>query len=352
MKRDIVPWTAKDLYENREYIEYPEFQREPTVWVPKRKQLLIDSMLVGLDIPKIYLFSPDNDEYCPPGMKDAKGNQVHYYDCVDGQQRIVSVIEFFDGKLRLEDGRFWKDLLPPEQKNLLNYEFTIALIKEASDDDLRLLFLRLQLGAPLVVGEKLKVLKGDMRNFVFEVGVNHPFFVKLTIQNRRYTRETVFAQICINSFYRTLKGTFYTARYEELKAFFEQYSNLSNYAEIMSRIVKTLDLMNKYFAGCIQEFGNRATIVTGYLFFEELIKKGEYEKLPIFAKFYVEFLKKLTEQSGKGLDYDKEYRDLLNFQSYIIQAAVSKGSITARHEMVKAYFEYYLKTGQILKTTS
>lgn len=351
MKRDIVPWKANELYERREYIEYPDFQREPTVWVPKRKQLLIDSMLIGLDIPKIYLYSPENEEYCPPGLKDAKGNPVRYYDCVDGQQRIMAVIEFLDGKLRLEDGRFWNDLSKPEKDDLLNYEFTIALIKEASDKDLRLLFLRLQLGAPLVVGEKLKVLKGDMRDFVFNVGVNHPFFVKLTIQNRRYTRETVFAQICINSFYKTLKGTFYTARYEELKTFFEQYSDLSNYTEIKSRIIRTLDLMDQYFAGHIQEFGNRATIVTGYLFFEELIKRGENEKLPTFANFYVEFLRKLAEQSGKGLDYDKQYRDLLNFQSFIIQAAVSKGAITARHEMIREYFEYYLKTKQIKTTT-
>jgi hypothetical protein len=347
MKRDIVPWKAYELYENREYIQYPDFQREPTVWVPKRKQLLIDSMLIGLDIPKIYLYSPENEEYCPSGIKDAKGKPVRYYDCVDGQQRIVSIIEFFENKFRLENGKFWDDLSGEEQNTLLNYEFTIALINEASDKDLRLLFLRLQLGAPLVVGEKLKVLKGDMRDFVFNIGVNHPFFVKLTIQNRRYTRETVFAQICINSFYKTLKGTFYTARYEELKAFFEQYTDLSKYAEITSRIMKTLDLMNQYFAGCIQEFGNRATIVTGYLFFEDLIKRGESGKLPIFAKFYVEFLKKLTEQSGKGLDYDKEYRDLLNFQNYIIQAAVSKSAITARHEMIKNYFEYYLEKGKI-----
>ena len=350
MKRDIIPLKARELYENREYIQYPDFQREPTVWIPEKKQLLIDSMLIGLDIPKIYLYSPENEEYCPPGMKDAKGQQIRYYDCVDGQQRIVSVIEFLDGKLRLDDGRFWKDLSRKEQENLLNYEFTIALIKEASDKDLRLLFLRLQLGAPLVVGEKLKVLKGDMRNFVFDVGVNHPFFVKLTIQNRRYTRETVFAQICINSFHKTLKGTFYTARYDELKAFFEHYSDLSKYKEITSRIVKTLDLMNQYFGGCIQEFGNRAIIVSGYLFFEELIKRGEAEKLPIFTKFYMEFLRKLKEQAGKGLDYDGEYRDLLNFQTYIIQAAVSKSAITARHEMIREYFEYYLRTGKI-KTT-
>ena len=64
MKRDIIPWTANDLYANREFIQYPDFQREPTVWNDRRKRLLIDSMIIGLDIPKIYLYSPENEEYC------------------------------------------------------------------------------------------------------------------------------------------------------------------------------------------------------------------------------------------------------------------------------------------------
>jgi uncharacterized protein with ParB-like and HNH nuclease domain len=156
MIREIEIWPASKLYAKREYIQYPDFQREPTVWTPKRKQLLIDSMLIGLDIPKIYLCSPKNETYC----KTVNGEQTHYYDCIDGQQRIVSVIEFFSGNLRLEDGRFWVNLTKDEKQTLLDYEFTIALIIDASDDDLRKLFLRLQLGATLNVGEKLHAMKG------------------------------------------------------------------------------------------------------------------------------------------------------------------------------------------------
>jgi len=343
MKRKIVKWTAKKLYEKREYIQYPDFQREPTVWVPKRKQLLIDSMLIGLDIPKIYLFSPRNEEYC----QIVSGKKVRYYDCVDGRQRMVAVIEFFDGTLKLGDGRSWVDLEETERTILQNYEFTIALIIEATDEDLRLLFLRLQLGATLNVGEKLHAMKGALRDYVFITATTHPFFLSLPLQKRRFTRETVFAQICINSFYKTIRGTFYTARYEELKVFFEQYADISKYSEIIQRINETLDLMNKNFASCREEFGNRAVVFTGYLFFEELIKNKEFERLPLFAKFYIEFLQKLSEQSAKGLDYDKEYRELLNFQSYIIQAAVSKSAIEARHRMVKIYFEYYEQTNKI-----
>ncbi len=345
MNRDIIFWSTKDLYTNREFIQYPDFQREPTVWTPDRKQLLIDSMLIGLDIPKIYLYSPKNETYCP--IK--QGKEIRYYDCVDGQQRIVSVIEFLEGRFRLDDGRFWKDLTGEEAKRLLGYQFTIALITEATDEDLRLLFLRLQLGAPLNVGEKLHAMKGKLRDFIFDVGSSHPFFSSIALQVRRYYRETVFAEICINSFYRSLRGSFYTARYDELKAFFEQYENIDNYSNEIGRILKTLDLMNEYFGGCVEEFRNRAVVVTGYLFVEELYKNNELEKLPLFAQFYLEFLRILSDQSGKGLDYDKEYRELLSFQDYIVQAAISKSAISARHRMISEYFEYYLKTKQIKK---
>lgn len=346
MKRKIVPWSARELYANREYIQYPDFEREPTVWVERKKQLLIDSMLIGLDIPKIYLYSPEDDMnyYRIIGAK-----RVFYYDCVDGQQRIVSVIEFFSDKLKLKDGRYWHDLDSEEKQRLLDYEFTIALITKATDDELRLLFLRLQLGAPLNVGEKLHAMKGDMKDFVFEVGAGHPFFDKVSIPKRRYARETVLAQICINSFYRSLHDRFYSARYEDLKAFFDQSSAIGTFKEEVNRIVDTLDKMDSYFGEKSRLLNNRASVVTGYLFFEELLKNKETDKLSTFTNFYFEFLAKLSEQTSKGLDYDREYREILDFHTHIIQAAVGRYAIESRHKILKGYFEHYLETGEIRK---
>ena len=335
MKREIEQWTAEDLYKRRDLIQYPEYQREPTVWGEKRS-LLIDSMLIELDIPKIFLFKPEGADY---------------YDCVDGQQRIVSVLQFFDGQIGLPDGRKWDNLSLSEQKTISKYVFTIAVITEASDEELRLLFLRLQLGAPLNAGEKLHAMKGDMRDFVFDLGKNHPFFKKVRIVERRFAKETVFAQICINSFYLSLNNSFYGARYNDLYAFFDQYPSLSKFQEQIRLVKYTLDKLDSNFGDNAAELTNRAVIVSAYLFFEELIRTRQEEKLPIFAEFYLSFLAKLTEETEKGLDYDPEYRELLDFQTYIIQAAVAKRSIETRHAMLKEYFDYYLSKREI-KTTS
>ena len=64
----------------------PDYQR-PAVWSQAQKQLLMDTILRGYDIPKFYWrkvsSSPDN------------------YEVVDGQQRVRAIWEFVEGKYRL-----------------------------------------------------------------------------------------------------------------------------------------------------------------------------------------------------------------------------------------------------------
>lgn len=336
MKRLLEAWTAETLYRKRSLIQYPEFQREPTVWNDERKRKLIDSMLRGFDIPKIYLFKSGTSEQ---------------YDCIDGRQRIESILEFFDGYLQLDDKRDWDRLSLQEQETLNNYEFTISLIVQATEEELRLLFLRLQLGAPLNVGEKLRAIQGEMRDFVFEVGKCHPFFKKVRIPSRRFAKETVFAQICINSFYRSLHDTFYGARYEELSAFFSQFQKLDNYQPQIENITSTLNKLDQALGDNVYKLRNRAVIVSGYLFFEELLASRSIEEISAFPRFYLMFIDTLTYQSKQGLEYDRKYRQILDFQTYIIQAAASKSSIQRRHEMLWEYFEHFIQTGEI-KTNS
>jgi len=334
MKFEIKQWTTEELYQKRNLIQYPDYQREPSVWNDEKKQLLIDSILQGLDIPKIYLFK-QNEEI---------------YDCVDGQQRIRSVEKFLDGNLPLKDKRYWKELSEAEQNIIRKYPFTIAVITEATDKELRLLFQRLQLGSPLNVGEKLHALVGDMRNFVFSTGKEHPFFQKVQIPERRYAKETVFSQICINSFYLSLHNTFYRARYDDLWPFFDQYSNLKEHEVETGRIIAVLNELDRYFGENAKKLKNRASIVSAYLFFEDLIKKNENDKLARFVKFYLLFLDTLEQEAQKGLDYDHKYRDLLNFQTYVTQASVEKYAVERRHKMLTEYFEFYIEN-ELIKTS-
>jgi hypothetical protein len=97
----------------------PEFQRG-FVWKPTQASRLIESFLMGLPVPGIFVFVQGTDQ--------GAGSQKQLV--IDGQQRLRSVFGYFDGKLpngrafsltgvddRWEDKKF-TDLDPSEQSGL------------------------------------------------------------------------------------------------------------------------------------------------------------------------------------------------------------------------------------------
>ena len=69
-------------------IEIPKFQRE-FVWKIEQSSLLIESFLVGLPVPPVFFYIDEENK-----------NLV-----IDGQQRILSAVYFFDGYFGEESGR-------------------------------------------------------------------------------------------------------------------------------------------------------------------------------------------------------------------------------------------------------
>lgn len=74
------------MYENREIIIDPEFQRLFR-WDSSQKSKLIESLLLGIPLPSIFVFEKDNGSW----------------ELIDGLQRISTILEFM-GKLREPDG--------------------------------------------------------------------------------------------------------------------------------------------------------------------------------------------------------------------------------------------------------
>src|SRR5207249_3068261 len=53
MKRTVENWSVERLHKARTQISFPEYQRQPKLWSVEKKQLLIDSILRDIDIPKL-----------------------------------------------------------------------------------------------------------------------------------------------------------------------------------------------------------------------------------------------------------------------------------------------------------
>ena len=72
----------KDMWNNDQFI-IPEFQRE-YVWESKRASKLIESFLLGLPVPQVFLY------------KSRTGTKS--YQIIDGLQRITTITSFLNGK--------------------------------------------------------------------------------------------------------------------------------------------------------------------------------------------------------------------------------------------------------------
>ncbi len=92
------------IYKRRHRYEIPDWQREE-VWDTAKKQKLIDSILRGWKLPKFYfLKTSDNPEE---------------FEVVDGQQRLATILEFFNNALSLSaessknfKAQYYRDLAP------------------------------------------------------------------------------------------------------------------------------------------------------------------------------------------------------------------------------------------------
>jgi hypothetical protein len=368
MKKVNQQWSIRILQEKIDDIEFPEYQREPTVWDIERKRKLIDSILRKFDIASIYLYKRED------------GN----YDCIDGRQRINAIISYLglnEGKDDDSDNRYhnnfkfissdellgiksledfnnktWDELDDNQQSRVLDYKFNVIEITEIdTDEELNLMFLRLQLGAHLNGGEKLKAMVGSMRDLIFKRFKNkpplgeHPYFEYLQIPKRRYSKELTAAQIATNFFSLRKEKSYKRARFVDLQEFFKNYQKFSAQDnEIAELLYNRLELTYK----TITENGeldlkNRAMGISTFFFIDKLVESEENGKIEPFISFLNLFLIRLKEQVEKGIDIEARYRDLLKFQTYISQAAVEKYAIENRQKFLEEYFKFYLEKGKI-----
>jgi len=85
MKCTTQPWTVSALYVKQKVIETdPPYQRESGIWSVEKKQLFIDSIMNGFDVPKLYFHDIRSE-----------GEPVSF-NVIDGKQRLGAIWEFLD----------------------------------------------------------------------------------------------------------------------------------------------------------------------------------------------------------------------------------------------------------------
>jgi hypothetical protein len=130
---DFLEWESRGQLELN-----PRFQRRP-VWSPAAKSYLIDTMLRGKPIPKIYMRQKIN-----------VSTRTTIREVVDGQQRLRTILSFLKDGLTVrrthneELGNTLFSVLPDDVKNqFLAYEIAADLLTNLPDSEVLDVFSRL-----------------------------------------------------------------------------------------------------------------------------------------------------------------------------------------------------------------
>jgi hypothetical protein len=203
--RNSSVWT---LYRQREEVDLePAYQREGDIWPLDKRQLLVDTILNGFDVPKLYVHKLSEPT-------DVGGRQVTMA-VVDGKQRLSAMWDFIQGRFPLSrDFVYLRD----EGINLSNFKYA-DIAREHPDikadfdaynldvvaietDDLEIiedLFYRLNEAMPLNAAEKRNARPGPLPRLVRQLAL-HAFFVnKVPFSNRRYRHLDLSAKMLLQS---------------------------------------------------------------------------------------------------------------------------------------------------------
>ena len=334
MKFKLETFSTMELYKKRNTFSYPEYQRDDNIWSDKNRKYLIDSILRGFDIPKIYFHGPD--EY---------GN----YDIIDGRQRLRAIFDFIknefttDKKLISGSATTYEQLSNKYKKKFEDYEFHVARITHMDDTELTLLFLRLQLGVPTNSGEKLNAIESKMRTFVQELKETE-FIKNVSIREKRFAREQVCAQICNNSLYIINENRIRNSKFLNLQKLYYDYkeTDIPN----KNNILKVFNRLYQIFGSDSNLFQTRAMIISVYLLIERYI----YEKRSFNDKDLKQFFKLFVEQIKKEIELGIKSKNnaILTYHRYVVQGADSASSIIERDKILNEFFTYYEQNKEIL----
>ena len=201
------------LHKEGNLILDPDWQRE-YVWTTKRASRLIESFLIGLPVPVIYLSVNNENEY----------------EVIDGLQRLTSVFDFLNNKFKLTgleiknelNGSQFKDLPKPLQNKLRNTTIrTIELTQTTHKDLVFLMFERLNTGGVALNEMEIRncLYRGKLNDLIKELAQFKEFKDCIA---QKYINKRMKDRSLVLRFLAFYQMTFTKAR-KGLKAFFNSF---------------------------------------------------------------------------------------------------------------------------------
>lgn len=153
-----------DQLERSDYMDLrPFYQRRPR-WKAERQSLLIESFIINVPVPPVFLYERD----------------FNTYEVMDGQQRITAIRDFYQNKFALVGLKYWPELngryyhnLPPVIQSGIDRRSisSIIMLKESATIDEEAMLLRQLVFERLNTGG-IALKRQEIRNAIYQGPVN------------------------------------------------------------------------------------------------------------------------------------------------------------------------------------
>ena len=233
------------------YIYIPEYQRDFT-WDKERQSKLIESLVLGLPIPFIFVAENRNGSW----------------EIVDGSQRIRTIHAFLKNELRLFhlssieslNGYTFNELDETRKGKILNTALRIIVLSEETTDDVKTdMFERINRGSDLLKPmEKRKgIYQGEFTNFLYDYCKTNDLFKKLVLIDNWLINRQEYEELLLRFFALTDDNAYEKGIDSGIATFLDKYISK------MNEKWKTLDASGLLIEK--QKYENRINNVSNYV---------------------------------------------------------------------------------------
>lgn len=305
----------------------PEYQRSP-VWSIKQKQLLVDTILRDLDIPKFYLRELNSGDF------DS--------EVVDGQQRLRAIWEFRKGKYKIAKdadpingdkvANLYYDELSEDLKDTFDsYSLDIIILKDSTLYEVEEMFVRLQNGSTLKAAEKRNALPGDMKYFIRDLA-KHNFFEVCGFENQRFQFDHVAAQCMLSE----INGSPCNIKNADLEKMYLSYQDFDKDSDESKKINKVFNFLRRIFSEKTPEL-KRFNVISLYLLVSMLSEKYAISDLQDkISEWFINFEKNRMEELNKP--EEQRNPELIAYHNATSHSTDALESLEYRHKILSREF--------------
>jgi hypothetical protein len=326
----------------------PPYQRRGRLWSETDKAYLIDSILNGFDVPKIYVADFT--------WGDSKLNKKRLpFAIIDGKQRFEAIFDFYDGRITLNDdfvyrddpslklaGLGYQDLVKnqPDIAEIFDtYNLSAMSVIASSEEPINELFVRLNRSKPLTGAEVRNAMAGPAPQ-LFRKVAEHEFFTT-------YVAFSVQRGQDLNAAAKLMMFEYDGRLAETKKKNMDQFTRdaaKANRAKLelaARRVLDTLDIMTEIFLPKDRLLVSAGTVPIYYWFVRSVpARSGRFVR-----QFLIEFEEErrqnriLSSERPQSRDVDRQLVSFDNFNRNTNDQASHEG----RARILRERFDKYVK---------